>query len=244
MNNIKEKKLTIKEEIFCVEFIKGTKKSDCYRIAYKPPGSLHGSVIAKRAAEIFSRPHVQKYIQELKAPVIKKNLIEINDVLSKWVQIATADPNDLIQHRRLCCRYCYGVDHKYQYTIREYEKQKENASFEEKGGHGYNGTKEPHANCPECFGIGVSIIYVADTRKLKGNAKALYAGIKQNSSGAIEILMRNQDAALENIAKFLGMFKITLGGSGEGTPPIPIEFGKMVDPIQAAQAYQQFITGK
>ena len=37
-------------------------------------------------------------------------------VIKRWWDIATADPNDLIQFRRICCRHCHGKKHLYQWS--------------------------------------------------------------------------------------------------------------------------------
>ncbi len=147
-------------------------------------------------------------------------------VLAQWWKLATADPNAIVSHRRICCRYCWGTDHKYQWRATEYQRAMEEADAKvegtgeapeypsDAGGYGFDGTKEPNAECPECHGEGVGEVHVADTRHLKGDAKILYAGAKQTANG-IEIKMRDQDKALEQVAKHLGMFKdeINLGGN-------------------------------
>lgn len=60
----------------------------------------------------------------------------------------------------------------------------------------------------------------ADTRKLKGSAKVLYAGAKQTRNG-IEILTRDKDAAVVNLARYLGMM-VDKELSGPGGGPIPM----------------------
>ncbi len=48
------------------------------------------------------------------------------------------------------------------------------------GGFGFDPKAEPHPDCPECGGEGMEDVHVADTRKLRGPAKVLYAGAKRN----------------------------------------------------------------
>lgn len=36
-------------------------------------------------------------------------------VLARYWMIATADPNELAVHRRVCCRHCFGKGHAYQW---------------------------------------------------------------------------------------------------------------------------------
>ncbi len=144
-------------------------------------------------------------------------------VLQQWWKLATADPNRLVQHRRVCCRHCWGADHKYQWRASEYQaamvKADEDAGGgdpkypSDAGGYGFDATREPNMNCPECRGEGIGEVYIHDSRKA-GDAQILYAGAEQGVNG-VKIKIRDQDKALELVAKHLGMFKdeINLGGS-------------------------------
>ena len=131
-------------------------------------------------------------------------------VLREWMKIAFADPNDLVQVRRTCCRYCYGLDHQYQWTEAEYEAAVNKAveawkdTPDSAGGFGYNPNAEPAPECPECGGNGIAEVHVADTRKLKSHP--LYAGAEKTRTG-IKVTMRDKDAALLNLSRYLGMSK-------------------------------------
>lgn len=67
-----------------------------------------------------------------------------------------------------------------------------------------DGSVDPQ--CSECRGEGVGRVFVHDTRQLRGRARRLYAGLKQTRDG-VQILLRNQDKALELVAAHLGMFR-------------------------------------
>lgn len=75
----------------------------------------------------------------------------------------------------------------------------------DKGGFGYNPTLAPHPECPKCFGEGTGQVHINDTRDLDPQTALLFAGIKTTKDG-VEIKMHDQMAALENLAKHLGMF--------------------------------------
>lgn len=77
--------------------------------------------------------------------------------------------------------------------------------FDEGGGVGFNATRDPHPDCPECFGEGVGRAIAKDTRQLSPGAKALYAGVKVTKEG-LEIKMHDKMAALSKIGQHLGMF--------------------------------------
>ncbi len=155
-------------------------------------------------------------------------------VLQQWWDIATADPNEIIYHRKTCCRYCFGVDHKYQWEDKEehQEAQESENRYAEKqdrpanvisdeGGFGFDRTLRPHPKCPKCKGEGFNDIVIEDTRDLSHKAKLIYNGVKSGRSG-IEVKLRDQDKALENVARHLGMFqdKLTLSGGMNNTVAI------------------------
>lgn len=141
-------------------------------------------------------------------------------VVSQWVKIALADPNALVQVRRSNCRYCYGFDHKYQWTAVEYANavniaiDSNSPAPDGMGGFGFNPTAAPNVNCSECGGIGIEDVHVADTRKTKS---PLYVGAERTRNG-IKINMRDKDSAVANLARYLGMMidRKEISGVGGG----------------------------
>lgn len=141
-------------------------------------------------------------------------------VVTQWVRIATANPNQLVHVRRVCCRHCHGYDHQYQWTQAEYMTAVNKAIDSGKeapdgmGGFGYDPNAEPHKDCPECGGEGEAVVHIADTRKVKS---PLYAGAEQTRNG-IKVTLRDQDAAINNLARYLGMMveKKEISGPGGG----------------------------
>ena len=144
--------------------------------------------------------------------------ITADKVLQHWWDIATADPNDITHLRRVNCRHCWGKDHQYQWRdVQEYEKAiqmavkvaeaegKEPIIPSDVGGYEFKKTADPNPDCPYCWGEGVPELHIEDTRKLRPKAKLLYAGVKQTQAGT-EIKFRDQDKAMENVARHLGMF--------------------------------------
>lgn len=148
-------------------------------------------------------------------------------VVGQWAKIAQADPNDIVQVRRTCCRHCHGFGHQYQWTEAEYSAAVDRAVDSGKpapdgmGGFGFDPNAEPHPECPECGGLGIEDVHVADTRKLRGPAKVLYAGAERTRNG-IKINMRDKDAAVANLARYLGMMVDKKEFSGPGGGPIPL----------------------
>jgi phage terminase small subunit len=146
-------------------------------------------------------------------------------VLREWYKIAFADPDDLVQVRRTCCRHCHGFGHQYQWTEAEYAAAVDKAIEAGKpapdgmGGFGFDLNAEPHPGCPECGGQGVAEVHVADTRKLKRHP--LYAGAERTRNG-IKVNMRDKDAALFNLSRYLGMQVDRKEISGPGGGPLPM----------------------
>lgn len=142
--------------------------------------------------------------------------VTVQDVLQAWQDIATADPNEICEFRRVCCRHCYGREFRYQFTDGEFRAAKERKKAAKTnggtvvedtafmGGAGFDGSRKPNPKCPECFGEGVGQAFFKDTRKLSRGARALYAGVKITKE-SVEIKLHSQEKALEMIAKHLGM---------------------------------------
>jgi phage terminase small subunit len=167
-------------------------------------------------------------------------------VLELWWKIATADPNDIISARKICCRHCHAIDHGFQWidenewavaAARALDAEKEPP--DNSGGFGFRFNNPPHAECPQCAGEGFTDVYIHDTRYLKGNARHLYGGVKKTRNG-IEVVMRDQDEALANIARHLGMFNDRMPGDANGNP---MTVFMTDDPNEAAKAYQKFMAG-
>jgi len=201
----------------------------------------------KIGPELLGKTRVAEAIQQAMGKREKRTEITQDMVLQRWWAIATADPNEIIHLRRLCCRHCFGIGHAYQWRDEaEYdaavqaeidaaaaEDRKPNPPSDE-GGIGYDKLLRPHPKCPKCQGEGRPDLHMADTRDLGGPAKMLYAGIKQTQAG-IEIKMQDQGKALENVARHLGMFKdkVELSGGVDVNNPYAglttEELRKMID---------------
>ncbi|MGC9371103.1 MAG: terminase small subunit [Paracoccaceae bacterium] len=221
----KSDKLSPREALFCQEYLVDLNgKQAAIRAGYAP-GSAE-----VQASRLLSRDKVQKEIARLQEARSKRTEITQDEVLRRLWDQATADVNALVQHRRCACRYCYGIDHAFQWTTeRAYREALEIAVFEkvagegirealleqpeldprlptDAGGYGYDRRKPPHPDCPECNGLGIEDVHIADTRNLTGPAAVLYEGVKETRQG-IEIKLADRGKALDLIGKHLGLFK-------------------------------------
>lgn len=170
---------------------------------------------------LISEPSINARIKHLMARRATRTQVSADYVFTTWATVATADVNEILQVRRVNCRYCHGSDHRYQWTPAEYARAVEKHEREERaavnadrepppapdpvGGLDFDLWKAPHPDCPECGGEGVARQYVCDTRNLSPAARLLYAGAEPTKDGGVKLKLRDQEAALLNVAKHLGM---------------------------------------
>lgn len=192
--------LNAQEKIYVAEFLKSRDKY----AAYKKAGYTGGD----RAARMLHRkPNITRAINRGLEQLHKDAVLSGQEVLRHWHEIAIADPGEISQMRRCCCRHCWGERFLYQWRdIDEYDRAAEKALADGKpqpeyGGLGFIDNDDPNPDCPRCAGEGVADVYLADTRDIIGPSRRLIAGVKKSKFG-IEIIMRDQDAALKNLAAF------------------------------------------
>jgi phage terminase small subunit len=213
--------LTPKQEAFVKEYLLDLNATQA---------AIRAGYSAKTAKEqggrLLTKVPVMRALSKAQIKRAERVEITADMVLQQWWAIATADPNSVVQHRRVCCRHCHGKDHLYQWKAREYQAAMEAADAAVKdtgnepsypndaGGYGFDATREPHPDCPECHGEGFGEVHALDTRNLQGPAKMLYAGAKQTSQG-IEVKLHDQAKALENVARHLGMYQDRIEHTGK-----------------------------
>jgi len=185
------------------------------------------------ASRLLKEPKVQALIEEQRERVSKVAMMEAADVLREWLALATADASKIMRVRRLNCRHCWGIGHAYQWDAREYAKacddelaaaqkaKREPTMPDCSGGFGWRARGEPNPACPDCEGEGLEDVFFADMESLTGPERKLIAAVKRTKDG-LEVKLRDQDAALQNIAKHLGLLieKRELTGK-DGRPLIP-----------------------
>lgn len=175
------------------------------------------------ASTYCSHPAVQKAVQ---AVVVAKltNASDAHETVRRmWASTISTDRNEIAQVRRIPCRYCYGVGHKYQETPQERrDREKDHAEtlrglmdkavpakdwprFDDKGGVGFTKKRPPHPECPECDGEGITDVLIKDTRHLSPAARAIYDGV-EIKNGQVSISIASREKAEERLAKSLGMF--------------------------------------
>jgi phage terminase small subunit len=249
-------KLTAKQEAFAVALCDPTCKgpSEAYaRAGYRvddPPTKQQQT----HASALAAHEGVARRVVEIRNVALSAAMIDAAFVLREWMTIATADPSELMRARRWSCRHCYGIDHKFQWISEEefaiacarvidWNATKPSRAAAKpmpdySGGCGYDRTRAPAATCPHCGGDGEWDTYIADTHSLSPAARKLFAGIKTTNNG-VEVKMRDQDGALANIAKYLGMMaeRHLHGGDPNNPTPIPTIDASNIDAATAAKVY-------
>jgi phage terminase small subunit len=210
-------------EAFAQAYVKGGGGVGSMLQAYPDRAKWIPSAQATAASKLLLHPKVMARIAELREPGSRVAMMEAADVLNEWCLIASADPRELVTHQRVNCRHCNGTDHKYQWRSQAefWDALARAAAAEEKrafkdlkappiemptdeGGYGWRVNGPVHPDCPVCDGEGYDRVFIPDLATLSPKAAKLYAGVKKTKDG-IEVKMRDQDGALANIAKYLGM---------------------------------------
>ena len=202
-----------KHEAFCLEYMKDRNATAAYiRAGYSAKTAnqnVHGFML---------KYGIPARIAELEAEYAAEAGFEATDVLKRWVQIATADRNELTSIEVAACRWCHGADHAYQWrTRREFEaalsawsqlpdaKRAAIPMPTDEGGYGFTTRAAPVETCPECDGRGAPYTRLRDTTTLSEAGRAIYAGVEETQHG-VKIKTLEADHALDQIARHLGMF--------------------------------------
>lgn len=239
--------LTHKQEKFALLVVKLGNQAAAYRQAYDVGPKTSSETIWADSSAMANAPEVSLRIEALRKEAFAQTVVEVSFLINRWYDIARADPNEIIAHLRKCCRHCHGLTHAFQWRDMEEwvdacasSLSDSRAPPEMNGGFGYNPTFDPITECPRCYGEGVPYTRIADTTKLTGPAKLLYKGVKETRHG-IEILMHDQHAAADSLARLMGAYKDVLPGVVPTSVPVTplIEEGLTAD--ESARKYMRLV---
>jgi phage terminase small subunit len=169
---------------------------------------------------LLASHQIQQAISLASRRALSRQQVYLEDTLSNLVALRDADPNELVELRRVNCRHCHGQDHEYQFTDLEHRhaesdhratmlripNPEDRVPFDEKGGAGFRLNAPPAPDCPACDGDGVLRVIVKDTRTLSRGARLLYDGVKVGAGGSVEVKFRDRGWAEDRIARYAGMF--------------------------------------
>lgn len=197
--------LNQQQGIFAENIAMGKTRIEAYRLAGY---SCEGDTAYAAASRLYRNVKVAKAVRYLRDKFQQRYSAEIDEVIHQLVAITRANPNELSQYRRVNCRYCWGEHHLYQWRdIAEFDRaaaaaEKDGKKAPEYGGLGFCDTADPHPECPKCFGEGSGQVFIPDTRDLDGDARWLYAGVKQTKFG-IEVQSFSQESARRDLIRLL-----------------------------------------
>ncbi|EJY1761621.1 MULTISPECIES: terminase small subunit [Klebsiella] len=198
--------LTVQQRLFVAEYLKDNNATQAaIRAGYSKKTAYS---IGQR---LLKKVEIAQAIAQQQKASIERTLGSADEVLEKMWRLATFDANQISQHRRGCCRHCWGFGHQYQWRDAvEYEEKRLEALERKRrepvdvGGYGYNHTLDPNPDCPRCNGEGVSRVVLQDSTKLDDAAALAYSGVKVGKAG-IEITSISRERMFEAVAKRLGL---------------------------------------
>jgi phage terminase small subunit len=243
--------LTPQEEQFAQGCVALTNQSAAYRQAYNVSPDTKWTTVASEASRIAAKPHVAARIAELRQIAAERTAIPALEVrIRELRELETADPREIVGIHWGACRYCYGIDHHYQWSDDlEYAQACDEAVKVRQplpdmtGGFEFSPLRDPHPECPRCFGIGIQRPYVTDTRKLSKSAARLYKGVKIKGNGDIEILLHDQQKATDMLNRIQGAYK-----DGAALPAVPpaqaaMDATQAKTPEERQRAYLRLVSG-
>ncbi len=212
---MKETPLTAKQDKFVCAYISCGEPSTAYKTAY---GGSHTGV-SKKANVVLNIPKVKAKIKELQQAMQEYAKLEAKDIVKIWEDTTTAHPSDIVKVRRIPCGLCIipeGVARR---------------------------ISKPQQDCSHCGGDGDRYIDITPTDELSPQAKRLYAGARLGKYG-VEIILRDQEFAANKLAHYNGMFRERIEITGKDGAPLQSISAVTSDPIEAAQMYQQLMSGR
>jgi hypothetical protein len=238
--------LTQKQEDFARYYVAYRNASTAYAQVYDVGPNTKPATVYRNATALLHHPDVAARIEQLRGLAESETVMRARELLGDLLDIASADPNKLIAHRRVNCRHCRGVGHAYQWQDAEWSiraataMDAEQAPPRDDGGFGYDPTLPPVPTCPSCFGQGVAVVNVANTDELDPRTRKLYKGIKLKGDGSLEVLMHDQADARKEVAKIFGVYKTDRGGGIDlSLPAEPLALGATAE--DSAAAYMEMV---
>lgn len=95
--------LSDKEKLFVSYYLECRNKYEAYRKAGYTGGDRNARIL-------YRKPAVARAINQGIEQLSEQAILNAQDILRHWHEIAIADPGEISQMRRVCCRYCWGFD--------------------------------------------------------------------------------------------------------------------------------------
>jgi hypothetical protein len=184
------------------------------RIIWPDEPNPHG-----RAVALLKSPVIASAIEHARRRALLRTDFEKAWVVNRLKAFVSADVNELVEGRRVPCRYCWGMDHRYQFRPEELRQavakhrdrqmalrdEERRVPFDDHGGDGYTTRRAPNPECPECDGDGVYHTIFKDTRNLSARARLLYDGIEIGPNGQAKMKIRDKAWAEAALLRHAGV---------------------------------------
>jgi hypothetical protein len=242
------------DELFVQAYLaNGLNATQAYRTVHpKAKPTTAGS----EGPRLLQHPDVSARVAYLSAARAKKFEVDGEELLRQANAVANADHRHLSQYVYRCCRFCHGLEHGYQRTVAEMNRDRKKfereelereakamladkphrpREFDEEGGDGFNEWADPHKDCPNCFGRGVGRMEIADTRTLPEDAAILFAGVEETKDG-LKVKMHDKGKALDMLFRHKGLFEADNAQQAAATSPEAL--AAMAAAMEAGRAAQ------
>lgn len=248
--------LTATQQAFVEHYLRYRNATQAYKFASDKPDVAYQTA-ATEGARLLRDERVQAAIRFGAKEAFRDTSASVGWLLQRFLDIATADPRELIGLKVGCCRYCHGDGFGYQWREREFLEACDKAEAYNRdrkpgtpaeplpdiaGGLAFNATLQPHPDCPQCHGEGVERFVPRDTDRLSDQALLLYGGVKVKRDG-YEIVIADRSKALENVGKIMGAFTENVHHSGAIGALVAVDDLRNADPVAAARTYREMIAG-
>lgn len=240
--------LSAKQEAYC-QLAAVTSYAEAYRHVYQPSGAYD---ISPDIRALNTNPRIALRIMEIQGEGNAAIGATREWLMRWWFYRMIYDPAEITAWAVGACRHCHGEGNGYQWREHEYFRELDKAEANVRqgvrgvelpdigGGFGFDATRPPADDCPNCHGKGVGRTDITDTSKLSPMARAAFEGIKETRNG-IEIKMADKDKAAENFAKLSGFDVVQVRMLADKLPGEE-ELAKLArDPMAAAAAYKRML---
>ncbi|WP_323042872.1 terminase small subunit [Gemmobacter sp.] len=213
--------LTARQRAFVMEYLTDLSATQA---AIRAGYSRAGAKVT--AHKLLTNANVAAEIARQSEDRFRRLRINADDLIERAAAILMADPRALTGYHIGPCRYCWGIDHDYQWkTRREYRDACAEAALDgrpepsDAGGFGFRLDGHANPDCPECCGFGTPRAVFADTRNLSPEAAILFEGIEETRDG-IRIRMASKEKAFDVLARVHRLFVERHEHTGKDGAPI------------------------
>lgn len=244
--------LTPQQERFAQLCVALDNQSAAYRQSYNVGENTTFSTIAVNASHIAADPEVRARITQLRdEAALRAGIPSLATRIQELREMEIANPNEIVGYRWVNCRHCRGEEHGFQWknerewamamdaALKAHQKTLPDAA----GGFGFHPYLDPVADCPNCFGAGDKVPWVADTSKLTGGARRLYKGIKIKGNGDIEILLHDQMQARDMLNRIQGAYKDGANNIPQAPQSTAAAAQAQTSPEERQRTYLRMVSG-